>query len=146
MATNVPASGTSAPARASRYDDDASSGYGWVIFAGTMLAIVGTLNLIYGIAAVDDSRFYVRDVTYVITDLNTWGWFLIIVGAVQFLGAFAIWAQASIGRWIGVISASVNAILQMLVLPGQPFLALCLLGIDVLVIYALLAHGKRLEA
>src|SRR4051794_7584057 len=42
------------------------AGYGWVVFAGVMLAIVGTLNFIYGIAAISDSKFYVRDTTFVI--------------------------------------------------------------------------------
>ena len=48
-----------------------------MLFAGIMLAIIGVLNVIYGIAAVGDSKFYVRDVEYVFANLNTWGWLLI---------------------------------------------------------------------
>src|SRR3954453_21448903 len=80
-------------------------GFGWVLFAGIMLSIVGILNIVYGIAAIDDSTFFVADAKYIITDLNTWGWFLVGIGAVQFIAAFLIWAGSEWGRWIGIVSA-----------------------------------------
>jgi hypothetical protein len=128
---------------ADRYESDTGGGYGWVVFAGSMLALVGTLNFIYGIAAVSNSKFYVRDVSYVISDLNTWGWFLLIIGAIQFLAAFGIWTGSELAKWIGILSAGANAIVQMLALPGYPFLSLALFTIDILVIYGLVAHGGR---
>ena len=39
-------------------------GEGWVAFAGIMIAIVGILNFIYGIAAISNSHFYVHEATY----------------------------------------------------------------------------------
>ena len=125
------------------YYGEESPGYGWVLFAGTMLAIVGTLNFIYGIAAIDDSKFFVQDVKYVISDLNTWGWFLVFIGAIQFLSAIGIWFQAAGARWVGILSAGGNMVVQMLMIPAFPFLALSLFAVDILVIYGLLAHGKR---
>ena len=133
-----------APSRSERAAvDQTEHGQGWVGFAGTMLAIVGTLNVIYGIAAIDDAHVYVGDTQYVFGDLNTWGWFLAIVGAAQFVTAFGIWNRAQWARWIGVGSASCNAILQLLFLPAFPFLSLSLLAIDVLIIYALIQYGGR---
>jgi hypothetical protein len=130
---------------AARTDEpfDEEAGYGWVVFAATMMAIVGSLNFIYGIAAISDSRFYARDVTYIFSDLNTFGWALLLLGTVQFCSAFGVLAQMPGARWVGIISASLNAIAQMLILPGSPFLALSLFAIDILVIYGLVAHGKR---
>src|SRR3954466_3093105 len=84
---------TVAPVTRDRYDTDEDAGYGWVAFAGTMIAIAGILNCIYGIAAISNSRFYARDVTYIIGDLNAWGWALLLLGLVQFLSAFGILAQ-----------------------------------------------------
>jgi hypothetical protein len=134
---------TVARAAAKDYVPDEGGGIGWVVFAGTMLAIVGVLNLVYGIAAVSDSRFYVRDAAYVISDLNTWGWALIAIGAIQLVSAFGIWAQMPGARWVGILTASVNAVVQMLVIPGSPFLAITLFAIDIMVIYGLLAYGRR---
>src|SRR5688500_14968647 len=69
---------------------DVDPGKGWVLFAGIMLGVVGVLNLIYGIGAISDSRFYVRDVAYVLGDLNTWGWFLTIIGAAQLVASVGV--------------------------------------------------------
>ena len=65
---------------------------------------------------------------------------------VQFLAALAIWRGVSWGRWFGVASASVNAILQTLWLPAYPILALTILPLDIIAIYGLLAPGGRRRA
>ena len=131
------------PQASTRRASRTTEGSGWVTFAGTMLAVVGTLNIIYGIGAIDDSRVYVGDATYVFGDLNTWGWFLLIVGAVQILTAFGIWSGNELARWVGVAIAAVNAMIQMLFIPAFPFLAMSLFALDILVIYGLIAHGGR---
>jgi hypothetical protein len=115
----------------------------WVLFAGIMLAILGSINVIYGIAAIDRANFFVEDASFVISDLRTWGWVALVLGALQLFAAFSIWAGGTFGRWFGVAFASLNAIAQLLAIPGYPFLAVTLFGIDVLVIYALVAHGGR---
>jgi multisubunit Na+/H+ antiporter MnhF subunit len=128
----------------SYYEDDA--GYGLVTFAGVMLLIVGVLNTLYGIAAIDKANFYVNDAKYVFGNLQTWGWFLVILGVAQLFAAFAIWRGTTWGRWFGVACASVNAILQMLWIPAYPVLAITLLAIDIAIIYGLLAYGGRRKA
>jgi hypothetical protein len=121
-------------------------GRGWVTFAGAVLAVLGTLNVIYGFAAIDDANVYVGDQRYVFGDLNLWGWFLVLIGAVQILAALSIWNRTSWGRWVGVGSAGANAILQLLWMPAFPLLALCLFGLDILVLYALIQYGGRRAA
>lgn len=118
-------------------------GQGWVTFAGMMLAVLGILNVIYGFAAIDSANVYVGDTKYVFGDLNLWGWFLVLVGAVQVVAAFSIWSGTEWGRWVGVASAGVNAILQLLFMPAFPLLALSLFAVDVLVLYALIQYGGR---
>jgi uncharacterized membrane protein (DUF2068 family) len=116
-------------------------GLGWVLFAGIMLAVAGTLNFVYGVAAVSNSKFYTRDVTYILSDLNTYGWILLVIGVIQFCLAFAIWAGTEWGRWLGVLSAGVNAIVQLLFIPSYPWVSLAVFSIDILVIYGLVAYG-----
>ena len=118
-------------------------GSGWVLFAGTMLAIAGVMNMLYGIAAIDTANVFVANANFVFTDLNTWGWFLLCAGVIQFVAAFSIFGGTEWGRWVGIFSASVNAILMLLFLPGLPFLALALFTLDILVIYGLIAYGGR---
>ena len=62
-------------------------GAGRVAFAAIVLLIVGTLNIIYGIGALDNANLFVNDTRYILTNLNTLGWVLIILGAIQLTGA-----------------------------------------------------------
>ena len=140
---SIGAGGSVRPTARDTYDT--GTGYGWVLFAGVMVGLVGILNFIYGIAAIDDSRFYARDVTYVISELNTWGWFLVVIGTVQIASAVGIWMRTPGARWVGIISAACNAIVQMLMISAFPLWAITVFAVDVLVIYGLLAHGRRPE-
>lgn len=122
-------------------DDD--RGYGWVMFAAAMLAMLGTLNFIQGIAAVSKSSFFVGDAHYVIGDLNTWGWVVMIVGAIQVVAAVAVLFKSQAARWAGVALAIANAISQILFMPAYPFWSMVLFALDILVIYGLVAYGRR---
>lgn len=140
--TYTPPAGDTVSQRPAR-DPIEEEGAGWVMFAGIMLAIVGVMNFIYGIAAIDSANFYVNDAKYVFSDLNTWGWVIMLIGIIQFAAAFSIWNRTSWGRWIGIGSASLNSIAQLMFLPAYPFLALALFTIDILIIYGLIAYGGR---
>lgn len=118
-----------------------ATGFGWLVFAGTMLMLVGILNIIYGIAAIDDSSFFVGNAEYVISDLNTWGWVVLITGALQMLAGFGIWARNTLATWAGILFAFLNGIGVLLMLPAYPLLSLMLFAIDVLIVYGLLVHG-----
>ncbi len=120
-----------------------SSGAGWVMFAGIMLLIAGVLNVIYGIAAVDDSKFFVHETQYILSGLNTWGWVTIILGALQILAAFSIWSGGGFGRWFGIFAASLSAIAALMYMPAYPFWSLSVFAIDILIIYGLAAYGGR---
>jgi uncharacterized membrane protein (DUF2068 family) len=85
-------------------------------------------------------------VHYVLADLKTWGWFLLALGIIQGLAAFAVWRGESWARWFGVASASVNAILQTMWIPAFPIMAMTILTLDIIVIYGLLAYGGRRAA
>ena len=125
--------------------DGGTGGLGWVVFAGIMIIIVGFLNMIYGIAAIDGAKFYADDARFIFGDLNTWGWVHLGLGALQFCAGFLILFGSDFGRWIGIFSAGLNAITQMVFIDAYPLLALSIIGIDILVIYGLAAHaGSRI--
>lgn len=119
------------------------SGAGWVMFAGIMLLIVGVLNVIYGIAAVGDSKFFVHETQYILSGLNTWGWVTIILGALEILAAFSIWSGGGYGRWFGIFVASLSAIGALMYMPAYPFWSLAIFAIDILIIYGLAAYGGQ---
>jgi hypothetical protein len=120
------------------YDDE---GTGWMLFAASMLAILAALNLIDGIAAVSNSNFFVGNAEFVFSGLKTWGWILIVIAAFQALVVAGILLEWRGFRWAGVAIAGLNAIAQLLFMPAYPLWSLSLFALDILVIYALIAHG-----
>ena len=114
---------------------------GWLLFAGIMIAGVGILNVIYGIAAIGNSSFFIGDARYILSDLNTWGWVMLGLGALQIAAALSIWAGQSFGKFFGIAVASFNAIGALLSLPAYPLWSLAVFGLDVLVIFALTVYG-----
>jgi hypothetical protein len=106
--------------------------------------MLAALNLIDGIASVQDSKFFVNGATFILSDLNTWGWVLIATGVVQAGAAIGVWMKKSAVRWVGVTIAALNAIVQMMFISAYPAWALTLFTLDILVIYGLVAHGDRM--
>jgi hypothetical protein len=121
-------------------------GAGWIAFAGIMLSIIGILNVIYGIAAIGDSSFFVHNTKYIVSNLNTWGWVTLIIGVIQVLAAFSIWSGGEFGRWIGIFIAGLSMIGALLSLPAYPLWSLAVFAIDVLIIYGLAAYGGQRTA
>src|SRR3954447_19567574 len=114
---------------------------GWVTFAGVMLFIVGVLNIIYGIAAIGDSKFFIANQKYILSNLNTWGWVTLVLGALQLVAAFSLWAGGLFGRIIAIVAASLSAIAALLSLPAYPFWSLAILALDVIIISQVARYG-----
>lgn len=123
--------------------NDTMQGAGWVVFAGIMIFIAAVLNVIWGIAAIDKASFFIEDERFILADLSTWGWIILMIGVLQLIAAISIWAGGEYGRWMGIISAGLGAIGALLSIPGHPFWSLCVFFIDVLVIYGLAAYGAH---
>jgi hypothetical protein len=139
MATTSVTGTTSSPQGRVRADGEGASG--WLLFAGIMIVMVGVLNVIYGIAAIGDASFFVADQKYILSGLNTWGWVMLILGALQITAAFSIWSGGGFGRWFGIGVASLNAIAALMSIPAYPFWSLAVFTIDILIIYGLATYG-----
>jgi uncharacterized membrane protein (DUF2068 family) len=118
-------------------------GFGWFVFAGVSLVIAGALNVIYGIAAISDSKFFVHNTHYVFSSLNTWGWVTLVFGVLQMCAAFSLWQAGTFGRVFGITAAGLNSITALLSLPAYPFLSLAIFAIDMMIIYGLTTYDRR---
>jgi hypothetical protein len=114
-------------------------------FAGIMIIVLGVLNLIWGIAAIGRSSFFVVNTKIIFDDVKTWGWIMLIVGVVQLVVGLGIFTRNQAARWAGVGIAGLNLIAALASIRAYPFWALVVIGIDVAVIYGLTAYGHRLE-
>jgi len=117
-------------------------GTGRVVFAATLLAIVGTLNIIYGIGALDGANIFVNDKRYILTDLNTLGWVLIVLGIIQLAGGFSLMAGNTYGQVIGIIGGSLGAIAALLSIGGSyPWWSLAIFALCVYVVHGIAVYG-----
>jgi hypothetical protein len=117
-------------------------GAGRVVLAATLLLILGTLNIIYGIGALDGANVFVDDQRYVLDDLNTLGWVLIVLGVIQLIGGFSLFAGNAFGKFIGIFGASLGAIGALLSIGGAyPWWSLAIFFLCIYVIHGIFIYG-----
>ncbi len=117
-------------------------GAGRATFAAVLLLIAGTLNIIYGIGALDSANIFTNDTRYIFTNLNTMGWVLIVLGVIQLTGGFSLMAGSTYGRVIGIVGASLGALGAVLSIGGSdPWWSLAIFALCVYVIQGILVLG-----
>ncbi len=118
-------------------------GVGSALFAGILLLVAGTLNIIYGIAAVGNANFFVNDNHYVFASLHTWGWITIILGIIQLTAGLSLFGGGTYGRVVGIIAATIGAVGALLSIGGTyPFWSLGIFAICLIVIHGLAVLGE----
>ena len=121
------------------------AGAGWVMFAAIMMIVLGIFGIFEGLAAIVKSGFYHIPPNYYIT-VNTrgWGWIHLILSIIVVLAGFALFGGATWARVVGIAMASLSAIANFLFIPVYPFWSLLIIALNVIVIWALAAHGRAL--
>ena len=118
-------------------------GVGRSAFAAILLVIAGTLNIIYGIGALDDANIFVNDKRYIFTNLNTMGWVLIALGVIQLAGGFSLMSGSTFGRVVGIIGAGLGAIGALLSIGGSyPWWSLGIFFLCVWILHGILIFGE----
>jgi hypothetical protein len=117
-------------------------GAGRVLFASTLLFLVGALNIIYGIGALDSANYFTDDRRYILTDLNSMGWVLIVVGIIQLVGCFSLAQGHTFGRIIGILAGTLGAISALLSIDGNnPWWSLGIFFLSIYVIHGIFIYG-----
>ena len=133
----------------SYYDDPSSlsesrpapEGAGWLLFSVIVLAFAGVWAFVEGILAVTSSKVYAANATFVFSNLNTWGWILMVLGVLTIGAALSVAAGSELARWFGIAVAGLNAFGQLMFVHANPWWAVAMFTIDMLVIYGLAAYG-----
>jgi hypothetical protein len=120
---------------------------GWIVFAGVMLIISGVLNAFYGlIAIINDDWVVWTNRASLYLDLSKWGWVHLIIGLIVVLSGIGVFSGNVLARTVGVIAASLSLIANFFFIPAYPLWAIIVATIDVIVIWALIAHGSEMRS
>jgi hypothetical protein len=116
---------------------------GFTAFAAWMLILTGIFHAIDGLSAIVKDQFFVPIGDYTFKfDVTTWGWIHLIGGIIVVLAGVGLFSGAVWARTVGVIVAAVSAIATFAYLPWYPIWAIIIITLDVIVIWALTAHGR----
>jgi hypothetical protein len=118
----------------------------WIVFAGVMMVILGSLDAIWGLAAIlNDAVVVVGGHGALIFDITTWGWFQLILGAVIGLTGLGLLVGNEVGRVLGIFFLAINAVLQIVWFPAAPLWAFLMIALDVVIIYQLTVNWAEQE-
>ena len=120
------------------------AGTGWVAYAGVMLIIVGFLDVIDGLWALDRSDTKINGLLYA-DKLGGWGWFYLILGIILILAGIGVFYRSQVARWTGVILASTAVVTNMLWVFVFPITSLVVMLLASLVVYGLVVYGEPEE-
>lgn len=128
-------------------DKHVSGWVGWGVFAGVIILISGVFSAVQGLVAVigPNAYYLVTDERLFVFDVAGWGWWNLLIGLGLIATGLALFAGQTWARVVAIILAALSAVVQLLLVPAQPWWSLIVIAIDVLVIYALTAHGKELR-
>ena len=118
-------------------------GFGRAVFAAVLLMVGGVLNIIYGIAAIGNSSFFVHDTHYTFGSLNSWGWVTLILGILEMLAALSLLKSGTFGRYFAIVVGSLAAIAALLEIPAYPFWSLAVFGLSLWIIRGLTIAGPH---
>jgi hypothetical protein len=118
-------------------------GAGRVVFAAFLLLIVGTINIIYGIGAVADANVFINDTRYILTNIHTLGWVLIILGVIELTAGFSLASGNVYGRVMGIFAGSLGAIGALLSIGGNyPWWSLGVFALCIYVVHGIVVYGE----
>jgi hypothetical protein len=125
--------------------DDSWSG--WIAFAGIVLLIVGSIDMIQGLFLIIDDDYVVASGEGLdFIDTSAWGWIALLWGALLFFAGLALFKAAGWARWLAIFACGVGAIVQMAQLGNYPnaypLWHLTILTLEIVVLYALVAKWE----
>ena len=120
---------------------------GWIYFASSMMFLLGALAFIQGLTAIFDPGHYaVTERGLVVNvDYTVWGWVHLLLGLLILASAGGVLSGNLAARTVGVVLALLSTVVNMVFLTATPVWSTVVIALDVLVIYALTAHGGEMR-
>jgi hypothetical protein len=134
----------STSSRSSGSGSHRSGWYGWIVFAATIMLMLGIFHVITGLVALFEEDYFLvtKNGLVVSADFTAWGWTHLILGAVIAAAGSALLSGAMWARVVAVVVALLSSVVNLAFLSAYPLWSAIMIAVDVLVIYAVTAHGS----
>jgi hypothetical protein len=118
-----------------------------VVFAGVMLMLEGSFEVMQGFVAFLRDDYYRVSASGLLVPVNytAWGWAHLIVGIASVGAGIGVLAGQTWARVVGIVIAVLGVLANMAFLSAYPIWSTIVIVIDVLAIYALAAHGREVR-
>jgi hypothetical protein len=120
---------------------------GLVAFAGAMMLLLGLFHLVEGFLALFRDEYYQVGASRltVHVDWAAWGWVHIIGGVAIMAAGIGLFTGKLWARVAAVLLAMISAIINIGFLAAYPVYGVLMVGLDVLIIWAVTVHGGELR-
>ncbi|MGW0328605.1 DUF7144 family membrane protein [Nocardia sp. NPDC003183] len=117
---------------------------GVTMLAVIMLLVAGTLSILRGIADVTEDELFLIPSEYSYQlDVSAWGWIHLALGVLLVAVAVGMILTASWARFAAYCLAALSIIANFLSLPYCPWWSVIIIGIDLVVIWAISTWNPR---
>lgn len=119
---------------------------GWalsgVVFAASILTMIGVFQVIAGLVAIFDDEFFVvaRNYTFDL-DTSAWGWIHLLLGILLVVTGFGLFSRQTWAGVTAILLAMLTAIENFFFIPYYPFWSILVIALAVWVIWALTRPG-----
>lgn len=122
--------------------DVSSWAVGGVVFAGTMMIMIGLFQAFQGLAAIINDEFFVVLPNYAFAlDVSTWGWIHLILGILVAVAGFYLFTGSAVAGAVAITLAVLSAIANFFFIPYYPFWSLLMIALAVYVIWSVSRAG-----
>jgi hypothetical protein len=126
--------------------ESSGAAIGWVTFAGVIMIVEGSFEILAGLGALINSNLFGDNVDTIFEQsAESWGWWHLVIGGVIVLAGFGVFTGNILARIVGVIAAAISAIAAFAWLPIYPVWGVIVIAVDIAVIWALTVHGRAIQ-
>jgi hypothetical protein len=131
----------------SRRRTEPSGWVGWIVFAAVMMIMVGILHAIEGLVALFKDTYYLVHPSGLVLTFNytAWGWTHLLLGLLVALAGAALFSGRMWARVVAIGVVLLSLLANFTFTNAYPVWSAIMIAVDVLVIYALVVHGREMK-
>jgi hypothetical protein len=109
-----------------------------------MLLVISAINIFQGfVALIDDERVAATPDGFVLVDLTSWGWMILLFGLAMLAVGIGLLLGMTWARYAGILVVGLHAVTQVASLGAYPIWSLLMIAFDTFVLFALTARWSE---